>query len=478
MGNDADEKRTLTRKPTQAFCCVGVSNRCSCASCTDLTVYFPAFNKAKEDLFDKDTNPNGYIPMCVAENRVMRDELEAKFREVFRDLSEMDKFPRTDLFDYGSWTGTHEMKEAVVKAVTGYLAPPTAIADIVGCHKGVDIPLIAEDVLCVTNGCGPAINLLAFGLADRSGKECFLSTTPGYPVFATDCGLQAGVPVVSTVKTSIDTGFAISISALEKAYGDCVADGYHPRALITVNPGNPTGSVATGEELRAVRTWCADKDMWWISDEIYACGTHNDSPRPHVSALNLPLLEGDRDPATIVLWGFSKDLGLSGMRLGFGLTLPRQRGSDCVATLEHASDKLYGMFCAVSPVAQLFCARLLGDTEWLGTFFDRYRERLTACKIILCEGLTKLGIPYFKPYGAIFLWADLSEFTGTSSRADFDLFDTLQSDPYRLVVTPGSCFFSDKPGMVRLCYAWMSEGEEACKEVIRRLSTFVADHRR
>ncbi|KAF4702337.1 hypothetical protein FOZ63_000605, partial [Perkinsus olseni] len=238
------------------------------------------------------------------------------------------------------------------------------------------------------------------------------------------------------------------------------------------------GSVADVNELRAIRNWCGMKRMWWISDEIYGCSVHTDCNRPHISALSLPLLEGDIDSPTLVLWGFSKDMALSGMRVGLIMNVPRQRDWKLVETIRHAATKQYSIFSMVSPVAQELCARMLDDEQWLAGFLQISRERLTACKRILCDGLGNLNIPYFEPHAGLFLWCDLTEFIEPDDQDGLGLFDKLKSDPYRMVVSPGSCFFADKPGMMRFCYAWMADGEEACREVVRRLTDFTHETRK
>ncbi|KAF4655946.1 hypothetical protein FOZ61_007277 [Perkinsus olseni] len=143
------------------------------------------------------------------------------------------------------------------------------------------------------------------------------------------------------------------------------------------------------------------------------------------------------------------------------MNVPRQRDWKLIETVRDAAFKHYSGFSMVSPVAQEVCARMLNDEQWLAGFLQISRERLTSCKRILCDGLGKLNIPYFEPHAGLFLWCDLTEFIEPDDQDGLGLFNKLKSDPYRMVVSPGSSFFADKPGMMRFCYAWMSDGEEA-----------------
>ncbi|EER03361.1 1-aminocyclopropane-1-carboxylate synthase, putative [Perkinsus marinus ATCC 50983] len=459
-----------------------ISRRGKKAAATEFTVYAAAFADAQKDLYDKDTNPEGFIPMCMAENRTMGGDVEKKFRKTLAELAADPAFPRHQLCDYGDSSGMHNFKQAVSRAVSTHLASPEvavkAMEEVTDQYVMSEQKMQAEDILCITNGCGSAMNMVSFCLGDGDGKDCFITTYPAYPVFATDCGLEANIPVKFVVKTTEEDGFRINLKTLDSAYKQCVSEGYRPRALITTDPGNPMGSVASVEELRALRNWCGLNGLWWISDEIYGCSVHNDCNRPHISALSLPLLEGDIDPPTLVLWGFSKDMALSGMRVGFIMNVPRQRNWELIEAIRHAAAKQYGIFSMVSPVAQEVCTRMLSDDEWLPRFLQTSRDHLTACKRILCDGLAKLNIPYFEPHAGLFLWCDLTEFLKSDDSDGLGLFNTLKSDPYKMVISPGSCFFADKPGMMRLCYAWMTDGQEACREVIRRLSHLAQESRK
>ncbi|KAF4751516.1 hypothetical protein FOZ63_023262 [Perkinsus olseni] len=443
---------------------INVSDRCGQTVSEPLTSYFKAFVDSQPDLFDRDTNPNGYLTMCVAENRSMEAMLEARTRQILADMSSAEPFPSRELFTYGEFSGTGTLKVAVAEAVSTFLAPTR----VDGMETASEFT--PEDVIAVTNGCGPAMNLISFCLGDGDGKDCFFTTKPLYPVFLLDCGKEAGVRVVPSVETSMDTSFEISRSALEQGYGACIGEGLKPKALLTVNPGNPSGRVADVEELRMIRNWCGEKGLWWISDEIYGCAVHDDSGKRHISALNLPLLPGDIDPPTLVLWGLSKDLGLSGMRVGFCLGLPRQRHDPSLVTMKRAAQTCYNLFAMVSPLTQWYTAKLLGDAKWLSDYLSEYRKILTECKQIICRGLADLGVPFYQPDGSIFIWADFTKFL--PSHNSTELFAKFCDEPYKIIPSPGESFFGS-PGAMRFCYMWMPNPQQACQELIRRLSVFV-----
>jgi aspartate aminotransferase/aminotransferase len=88
-----------------------------------------------------------------------------------------------------------------------------------------------------------------------------------------------------------------------------VRDAITPRtkAVLVNSPANPTGYVATAEELRDLALLCREKDIALISDEIYRVFCYD---QPFVS----PAQWNDQ---TIVIDGFSKSHSMTGLRLGW-----------------------------------------------------------------------------------------------------------------------------------------------------------------
>ena len=100
-----------------------------------------------------------------------------------------------------------------------------------------------------------------------------------------------------------DGGWSVDMAALVEAL--------HPRvkALVTVNPNNPTGSYIGADELGHINTLAADRGMALISDEVFYDFPLTDSPGPSLAG-NAPAL-------TFTLGGLSKYLGLPQMKLAW-----------------------------------------------------------------------------------------------------------------------------------------------------------------
>jgi Aminotransferase class I and II len=94
------------------------------------------------------------------------------------------------------------------------------------------------------------------------------------------------------------------------------------RALVLTNPHNPFGQCYPLDVLEACVQFCQDRDIHFISDEVYAlsCFDNNDKMDngrpPFVSALHLDLDRLGVDRARVhVVWSTSKDFGSSGFRM-------------------------------------------------------------------------------------------------------------------------------------------------------------------
>jgi gliotoxin/aspirochlorine biosynthesis aminotransferase len=99
------------------------------------------------------------------------------------------------------------------------------------------------------------------------------------------------------------------------------------KALLITNPHNPLGQCFPKDALEAVADFCHMKDLHLISDEVYALSyfaSHGSNYRqvPFTSALSLRRGQDALAPSKLhIVWGLSKDLGCSSLRLVSHATL-------------------------------------------------------------------------------------------------------------------------------------------------------------
>jgi aspartate/methionine/tyrosine aminotransferase len=185
-----------------------------------------------------------------------------------------------------------------------------------------------------------------------------------------------------------------------------------------------------------------------IFDEVYA-----ESLLPgvrHYSGLRLA------SPWVHVVYGFAKDFGLSGYKVGILHT-------ENPEVLQAAKDSAY--FHTVSTLTQRVLAGVLASPR-LEEFFAQLRARLDASFRQATGELTKGGIPFVTAQGGILLWIDLRAFLPAASFAgERELCDRILRD-CRVNISPGQAFHCSEPGWFRLCF---TTPESHRREGLRRL---------
>src|SRR5665647_1311754 len=126
------------------------------------------------------------------------------------------------------------------------------------------------------------------------------------PCYASYEGLaiQLGAKPV-LVKVQEDNGFMFDPEAVRAAITD------KTKVLLLNSPSNPTGGVATRENLQALAKLCVEKDIYVITDEIYRELLWTDEPY-----ISIAEFDGMRD-RTVIIDGFSKTYAMTGLRLGY-----------------------------------------------------------------------------------------------------------------------------------------------------------------
>lgn len=125
--------------------------------------------------------------------------------------------------------------------------------------KNIEIDL---DSIILTSGTSEAYSFL-FKLLTDPGDEVLIPA-PGYPLLGHLCVLENVIPVPYNLLYNRVNGWEIDFNFLKKRISD------RTKAVIIVNPNNPTGSFIKNTELEEIITICAENNIALISDEVFS----------------------------------------------------------------------------------------------------------------------------------------------------------------------------------------------------------------
>lgn len=126
-------------------------------------------------------------------------------------------------------------------------------------------PSKADDIF-LTDGASPAVHMM-MQLLLRSEDDGILCPIPQYPLYSASIALHGG----SLVPYYLDeaTGWGLETSELKKQLEDARSKGITVRALVVINPGNPTGQVLAEENQRHIVEFCKEEGLVLLADEVY-----------------------------------------------------------------------------------------------------------------------------------------------------------------------------------------------------------------
>ena len=222
-------------------------------------------------------------------------------------------------------------------------------------------------------------------------------------------------------------------------------------------PNNPTGTVATKEQLKAWVDYAIENDSVILFDAAYeAFITEPDIPH------SIYEVEGAKQCA-IEFRSFSKTAGFTGVRCGLTV-VPEELMGTTDSGEKYSFNKLWNRrqstkFNGVSYPVQKAAAAVYSDEGWgqVKDVIDFYMENAQ----IIREGLTAAGIQCFGGVNAPYIW--LKTPGGMSS---WDFFDKLLNECH-VVGTPGSGFGPSGEGYFRLSAFGDRENIETAVQRIR-----------
>ncbi|MEM8713009.1 MAG: pyridoxal phosphate-dependent aminotransferase [Planctomycetota bacterium] len=235
---------------------------------------------------------------------------------------------------------------------------------------------------------------------------------------------------------------------------DAIARAVTPatKGIMLTTPNNPSGYVWTEDEIDRLCRLVIDRDLWLLSDEIYARLVF-DGAR-HVSPLSHSPEMAER---TLLVDGASKVFAMTGYRIGALVAPPTV--AKAVANIQ---SQLSGCPNYLSQRAWEAClSEEPPEVSAMVEEFDRRRR-------VIQEGLEALGLQGPTPRGAFYAFPNLSAYFGEGGDAIAFCADLLDAEA--LATVPGSVFGA--PDHVRFSYAL---AEPRVREALERLGRFLKE---
>jgi aspartate/methionine/tyrosine aminotransferase len=218
-------------------------------------------------------------------------------------------------------------------------------------------PKVSPDHLILTASTSEAYSWIFKLLCDPGDNV--LVPAPSYPLFSYLTRLE-GVELWPYRLPHVH-GFGLDVEAVNAARD------LRSRAVLVVNPGNPTGHCLHEGELVSLAELCVDTEMALISDEVFSGFDWDEEPE------RVATLAGRWQPMlTFSLSGLSKVAGLPGLKLGWiHVGGPSVKRDEALARLELVADT----FLSVStPVQQALPALLEHAPRFQAALMERVKE--------------------------------------------------------------------------------------------------------
>lgn len=322
---------------------------------------------------------------------------------------------------YTSNSGLKELKSEIAKYI----------------KRSQNVDYDAAHEIMVTVGGSEAIDIALRAMIDE-GDEVLIPQ-PSYVSYEPCAFLAGAKPVIIDLKA--ENEFKLTAKEIEDACTD------KTKILILPFPNNPTGSIMEKEELEKIAKVIIEKDLYVLSDEIYAELTYKGK---HVS---ITTIDGMKK-RTVLINGFSKSYAMTGWRLGYACA--PQKILEQMLKIHQ-----YAIMCAPT-TSQYAAVEALknGDKD-----VEEMRRSYNHRRRFLMNAFREMGLECFEPFGAFYVFPCIKEFGMTSEE-----FATKFLMEEKVATVPGTAFGDSGEGFLRISYAYSLE---TLKTAMQKLNKFI-----
>ncbi|KAH9305524.1 hypothetical protein KI387_009928, partial [Taxus chinensis] len=138
-----------------------------------------------------------------------------------------------------------------------------------------DYPSNPDDIF-LTDGASPGVHMM-MQLLIRSEKDGILCPIPQYPLYSASIALHGGTLVPYYLNEA--TGWGLEISEVKKQLKAARSNGIDVRAIVLINPGNPTGQVLSEENQQEIVQFGKNEGLVLLADEVYQDNVYVDNKK-------------------------------------------------------------------------------------------------------------------------------------------------------------------------------------------------------
>lgn len=293
---------------------------------------------------------------------------------------------------------------------------------------------VEPDEVVVTPGAKPM--LFNTMMACLNPGDEVIHPNPGFPIYRSVADWIGAKPVAAPLIES--KNFGLDLDVVRKSISP------RTRLIILNSPNNPTGSVLSLDDLKAVAELAQKHNLWVLSDEIYSRIVFEGAFQ---SIASLPGMK----ERTVILDGFSKTYAMTGWRIGYA-AMPKQLAF-YAARIETNLNSCTANFTQWAGIEALTGPQ--DDPARMAAEFQRRGEFITS-------ELNKLpGFRCCKPGGAFYVFPNVTGACRKLGMSDAKAFSDHLLNEAGVAVLPRTCFGPKNAGetdeYVRFSYATSME---------------------
>lgn len=298
------------------------------------------------------------------------------------------------------------------------------------------------DILITTGG-SEALQMAMLCILD---PDCeVIVPEPFYPNYHTFIRMAGGK--IRPVPTTPEDGYRYATrEQIEPLIGE------KTRAILVTNPGNPTGTVLTAQELRLLADIAKEHGLYLICDEVYREFIYDGGTLTTAASLH------DIDENLILVDSVSKRFSACGARIG--ALISRNR------SFIEAATKIAQARLSVATLDQVGAAALYSVDP---SYFDATREEYQRRRDVCYRKLREIpGVVTIEPKGAFYTMAKLP----VDSAEDFQMYllNEFEEDGETVMFAPGGGFYATEgagKSEIRIAYVRCVEELERALDLLR-----------